>query len=105
MRILAVCMEPVCCYLAGCLVIAVALGEFALHPGRLPVNARRTAQTMAARFGARLLDISIFCLVSGICEYNPAPVKRRGFPLPEAGCRYFSSTGLRIPTFRRSSPK
>ncbi len=46
-------------YLACCLVIAVVLGEFALHPARVPINSRKVAQSIASRFGAVLEDVSI----------------------------------------------
>jgi uncharacterized protein len=46
-------------YLVLCLVIAIGLGEIALHPRRIPINNRLAAQTMAARFGSALEDVSI----------------------------------------------
>jgi hypothetical protein len=46
-------------YAAFCLLLAIALGEFALHPARVPIYRRPEAQARAARFGARLQDVSI----------------------------------------------
>ena len=45
-------------YLAGCLILAVILGEFAFHPARVPIDKRPEAEAMAARFGAELQDVS-----------------------------------------------
>jgi len=46
-------------YIASCAVLAVVLGEFALHPARIPVNKNPEAQAMAARLNAELKDVSI----------------------------------------------
>jgi len=59
MRIWARLLGCGACYVAGCLVLAVVLGEFALHPARVPVNRRLEAQAMASRFGAVLQDVAI----------------------------------------------
>ncbi len=46
-------------YLACCLFIAIVLGEFALHPARVPIHNGPAARAAAARFGAVLEDVSI----------------------------------------------
>jgi len=59
MQIGAVILRLGAIYLACCLAIAIVLGEFALHPARVPIDGRPGARTMAARFGAELQDVSI----------------------------------------------
>jgi hypothetical protein len=46
-------------YATASLTLAIALGEFAFRPKRLPVNERSSAQATAARFGAVLEDVSV----------------------------------------------
>jgi uncharacterized protein len=47
------------CYALSCIVLAVFLGELAFRPQRIPLRNRQSAEAMAARFGARLQDVSI----------------------------------------------
>jgi uncharacterized protein len=46
-------------YAAFCFVLAIALGEFTIHPVQVPIDKKPKAQAMAARFGAELKDVSI----------------------------------------------
>jgi hypothetical protein len=46
-------------YIAACTALAVVLGEFALHPARIPNNGHSEAQAMADRFNAELKDVFI----------------------------------------------
>jgi len=59
MRIRAAILSLGAIYFAGCLIIAVVLGEFAFHPARVPIDRQPEAQTMVAGFGAKLQDFSI----------------------------------------------
>lgn len=47
------------CYALLCTILAVFLAELAFRPLRLPLRDRRSAQGIAARFGAALQDVSI----------------------------------------------
>jgi uncharacterized protein len=47
------------CYSLFCIVLAVFLGELAFRPQRLSLRDHQSAKVMAARFGARLQDVSI----------------------------------------------
>jgi hypothetical protein len=46
-------------YALLCTILAVFLGELAFRPQRIPLRDRQSAQTIAARFGAALQDVSI----------------------------------------------
>jgi pimeloyl-ACP methyl ester carboxylesterase len=46
-------------YSIFCFAFAVVLGEFALHPVKVPISKRPAAQAVASRFGAVLQDVSI----------------------------------------------
>jgi pimeloyl-ACP methyl ester carboxylesterase len=46
-------------YVSCCLVIAIVLGEFALHAARVPIHNRQAVQATASRFGAALQNVSI----------------------------------------------
>jgi uncharacterized protein len=46
-------------YVLFCFALAFVLGEFALHPAKVPINKQPAARTMASRFGAVLQDVSI----------------------------------------------
>jgi uncharacterized protein len=59
MRAWAVILRLGGIYIVSCVVIAIVLGEFALHPARVPIRNRAAAQGVAARFGAVLEDVSI----------------------------------------------
>ncbi len=47
------------CYAMLCLLAAIFLGELAFRPLRTPLRNRQSAQSVAARFGADLQDVSI----------------------------------------------
>jgi len=47
------------CYAIATIILAVGLGELALHPLRVPLDARTSAVAMTARFGAALEDASV----------------------------------------------
>jgi hypothetical protein len=46
-------------YAASCLALAIVLGEFALHPAKVPINRQSAAKAVASRFGAVLQDASV----------------------------------------------
>jgi hypothetical protein len=60
-------------YLACCIVLAILLGEFALHPARTPIDKRPVAEAMAMRFGAILQDVSVISF-DGTHLHPPGPV-------------------------------
>jgi hypothetical protein len=47
------------CYALLCIMLAVFLGELAFRPLRMPLRDRHSAQSVAARFGAALQDVSL----------------------------------------------
>jgi dipeptidyl aminopeptidase/acylaminoacyl peptidase len=59
MRAWRVVRRIVICYALVCAILAVFLGELPFHPQRVPVIKRRSAESVAARFGAQLQDVSI----------------------------------------------
>jgi uncharacterized protein len=46
-------------YTIFCSALAIVLGEFALHPAKVPISRRSAAQAIASQFGAALQDVSI----------------------------------------------
>jgi uncharacterized protein len=46
-------------YAIACLIFAVALGEMAFHPLRVPIEWRQQAETTAHRFNGKLQDVAI----------------------------------------------
>jgi uncharacterized protein len=59
MRAWRVGRAVIICYTVLCTILAIILGELAFHPQRIPVRQRPSAETIAARFGAALQDVSI----------------------------------------------
>jgi uncharacterized protein len=49
----------VICYAMLCILAAIFLGELAFRPQRMPVRKRKSAEAIAAKFGAALQDVSI----------------------------------------------
>jgi dipeptidyl aminopeptidase/acylaminoacyl peptidase len=47
------------CYAIASIILAVALGELAFHPLRVPLDGRTSAEAMTTRFGAALEDASV----------------------------------------------
>jgi len=48
-----------CVYLACCFIIAAVLGEFALHPARVPISDCRASKAIFGRLGSALENVSI----------------------------------------------
>lgn len=59
MRVWRAIGTVVICYALLCAIFAVFLGELAFRPLRIPLRNSHSAQTVAARFGAVLQDVSI----------------------------------------------
>jgi hypothetical protein len=59
MRLRRLFLTVVIGYAIASLTLAIALGELAFHPGRVPVDEGESAQATAARFGAVLQGVSI----------------------------------------------
>jgi len=54
-----VALRLVIYYGIACLLLAVALGELAFHPPRIPIEWRKQAENMARRFQGALQDVSV----------------------------------------------
>jgi uncharacterized protein len=59
MRLWRVIRAVVICYALVCIVAAIFLAELAFRPQRVPVRKRKSAEAIAGKFGATLLDVSI----------------------------------------------
>lgn len=59
MRIRSLLLSAGICYAIASIILAVGLGEQAFHPGRVPLDARTSAEAIATRFGAVLEDASV----------------------------------------------